>query len=88
MEGLKKSLPERYHNLLPMNKEAILRGTGNLSGRKIRMTDSICTLGQLPQVRRQTARTSTRPDLATSPSQLRRKSVNKRKLGIKNKLAF
>ena len=26
MEGLKKSLPERYHNLLPMNKEAILRG--------------------------------------------------------------
>ncbi len=26
MAGLKKSLPERYHNLLPMNKEAILRG--------------------------------------------------------------
>jgi 2-oxoglutarate ferredoxin oxidoreductase subunit gamma len=26
MEGLKKSLTERYHNLLPMNKEAILRG--------------------------------------------------------------
>ena len=26
MAGLKKSLPERYHNLLPMNKEAIMRG--------------------------------------------------------------
>lgn len=26
MEGLKKSLPERHHYLLPMNKEAILQG--------------------------------------------------------------
>lgn len=26
MEGLKKSLPERHHHLLPINKEAILRG--------------------------------------------------------------
>lgn len=26
MEGLKKSLPERHHHLLPMNREAILQG--------------------------------------------------------------
>ncbi len=26
MSGLKKSLPERHHKLLPMNKEAILKG--------------------------------------------------------------
>jgi len=26
MKGLKESLPERHHNLLPMNEEAILRG--------------------------------------------------------------
>jgi 2-oxoglutarate ferredoxin oxidoreductase subunit gamma len=26
MEGLKKSLPERYHNTLPLNEQAILRG--------------------------------------------------------------
>lgn len=26
MEGLRKSLPERHHKLLPMNEEAILRG--------------------------------------------------------------
>lgn len=26
MKGLKKSLPERHHKLLPMNQEAILRG--------------------------------------------------------------
>ena len=26
MKGLKKSLPERHHNLLPMNEKAILRG--------------------------------------------------------------
>jgi 2-oxoglutarate ferredoxin oxidoreductase subunit gamma len=26
MKGLKKSLPERHHKLLPMNEEAILRG--------------------------------------------------------------
>jgi len=27
MEGLKKSLPERHHNLLPENQKAIIRGT-------------------------------------------------------------
>jgi 2-oxoglutarate ferredoxin oxidoreductase subunit gamma len=27
MAGLKKSLPERHHKLLPLNKEAIIRGT-------------------------------------------------------------
>jgi 2-oxoglutarate ferredoxin oxidoreductase subunit gamma len=27
MEGLKKSIPERHHHLLIMNKEAIIRGT-------------------------------------------------------------
>ena len=26
MEGLRKSLPERHHKLLPMNEEGILRG--------------------------------------------------------------
>jgi 2-oxoglutarate ferredoxin oxidoreductase subunit gamma len=26
IEGLKKSLPERYHNLIPLNKEAISKG--------------------------------------------------------------
>jgi 2-oxoglutarate ferredoxin oxidoreductase subunit gamma len=26
IKGLKKSLPERYHNLIPMNKKALLRG--------------------------------------------------------------
>ena len=26
MKGLKKSIPERHHNLLPMNEQAILRG--------------------------------------------------------------
>lgn len=26
MKGLKKSLPERHHNLLPMNEQAILKG--------------------------------------------------------------
>ncbi len=26
MKGLKKTLPERHHNLLPINREAILRG--------------------------------------------------------------
>jgi 2-oxoglutarate ferredoxin oxidoreductase subunit gamma len=26
MAGLKKSLPERHHKLLPMNEKAILRG--------------------------------------------------------------
>lgn len=27
MKGLKKSLPERHHNLLPLNEDAIMRGT-------------------------------------------------------------
>ncbi len=26
MKGLKKSLPERYHNLIPLNEKALLRG--------------------------------------------------------------
>lgn len=26
IKGLKKSLPERYHNLIPMNEQALLRG--------------------------------------------------------------
>jgi 2-oxoglutarate ferredoxin oxidoreductase subunit gamma len=26
MEGLKKTLPERHHKLLPMNEEAIMKG--------------------------------------------------------------
>jgi 2-oxoglutarate ferredoxin oxidoreductase subunit gamma len=26
IKGLKKSLPERYHNLIPLNEEAIKRG--------------------------------------------------------------
>ena len=26
MKGLKKALPERHHHLLPLNREAILRG--------------------------------------------------------------
>jgi len=26
MKGLKKSLPERHHKLLPMNEQAILKG--------------------------------------------------------------
>lgn len=30
MEGLKKSLPERYHHLLPLNEEAIRKGMQNI----------------------------------------------------------
>ncbi|UMB53779.1 2-oxoacid:acceptor oxidoreductase family protein [Lutibacter sp. A64] len=30
IEGLKKSLPERYHNLIPLNKEAISKGMENV----------------------------------------------------------
>ena len=30
IEGLKKSLPERYHNLIPLNKEAITKGMENI----------------------------------------------------------
>ena len=26
IKGLKKSLPERYHNLIPMNEKALIRG--------------------------------------------------------------
>ena len=26
IKGLKKSLPERYHHLIPMNEKALLRG--------------------------------------------------------------
>jgi 2-oxoglutarate ferredoxin oxidoreductase subunit gamma len=28
VKGLKKSLPERYHNLIPINEKAVLRGMG------------------------------------------------------------
>ncbi len=31
IEGLKKSLPDRYHHLIPLNKEAITRGMNNLT---------------------------------------------------------
>jgi 2-oxoglutarate ferredoxin oxidoreductase subunit gamma len=27
VKGLKKSLPERYHSLIPMNEKALQRGT-------------------------------------------------------------
>ena len=30
IEGLKKSLPVRYHNLLPLNEEAIIKGMENI----------------------------------------------------------
>ena len=30
IEGLKKSLPERYHHLIPLNKEAITTGMNNI----------------------------------------------------------
>jgi len=30
IKGLKKSLPERYHNLIPLNEKAIVKGTDNL----------------------------------------------------------
>ena len=30
IEGLKKSLPERYHNLIPLNEEAITKGMDNI----------------------------------------------------------
>jgi 2-oxoglutarate ferredoxin oxidoreductase subunit gamma len=26
IKGLKKSLPERYHNLIPINEQALIRG--------------------------------------------------------------
>ncbi len=31
IEGLKKSLPERYHHLIPLNKEAITKGMKNVN---------------------------------------------------------
>lgn len=31
VEGLKKSLPERYHHLIPLNKEAIAKGMDNVT---------------------------------------------------------
>lgn len=31
IEGLKKSLSERYHHLIPLNKEAIIQGMSNVS---------------------------------------------------------
>ena len=39
LEGLKKSLPERYHHLIPLNKEAITIGMNNVIPLKI--TESI-----------------------------------------------
>ncbi len=32
IKGLKKSLPERYHNLIPLNKEAINKGMKSVEG--------------------------------------------------------
>lgn len=31
IEGLKKSLPERYHHLIPLNKDAITKGMNNVT---------------------------------------------------------
>ena len=35
IEGLKKSLPERHHKLIPLNKEAIIKGMQNVFSYKI-----------------------------------------------------
>ena len=35
IEGLKKSLPERYHHLIPLNKEAITKGSKNIVEYKV-----------------------------------------------------
>ena len=35
IEGLKKSLPERYHDLIPLNKEAITMGMNQVSAFKM-----------------------------------------------------
>lgn len=35
IEGLKKSLPERYHHLIPLNEEAITMGMNNVNPLKI-----------------------------------------------------
>ena len=36
IEGLKKSLPERYHHLIPLNKEAITKGMENIMEYKLK----------------------------------------------------
>jgi len=38
IEGLKKSLPERYHHLIPINKEAITIGMNNIMSFMIKET--------------------------------------------------
>ena len=35
IDGLKKSLPERYHNLIPLNKEALNVGLKNIKPYKV-----------------------------------------------------
>ena len=35
IEGLKKSLPERYHHLIPLNEEAITKGTQSIVPYKV-----------------------------------------------------
>ena len=40
LEGLKKSLPERYHHLIPLNKEAITVGMNNVNPIKLEETIS------------------------------------------------
>jgi len=35
VEGLKKSLPERYHHLIPLNKKAITKGMENIKPYKV-----------------------------------------------------
>jgi len=35
IEGLKKSIPVRYHNLLPLNEEAIIKGMKNIFPYKV-----------------------------------------------------
>ena len=35
IEGLKKSLPEIYHDLIPVNKKAIIKGTNNVQPFKV-----------------------------------------------------
>ncbi|NQW35730.1 MAG: 2-oxoacid:acceptor oxidoreductase family protein [Flavobacteriales bacterium] len=39
IEGLKKSLPERYHHLIPLNKEAITKGMAGLIPFKVTHKD-------------------------------------------------
>ncbi|WP_456461300.1 2-oxoacid:acceptor oxidoreductase family protein [Lutibacter sp.] len=35
IEGIKKSLPERYHHLIPLNKEAIRKGMNSINPYKV-----------------------------------------------------